>query len=357
MSFIHLQLYSAYSLLSSTISINECIDQAKSKGFKALALTDRNVMYGAVEFYKLCQKNGIKPILGLTVDVESDGAESSYPIVLLAENDMGFKNLLKISSAVQTREEKCIPIKWLIHYSKGLIAITPGIEGEIERNLLAEKNQIARELIQRYSGIFGKRNFFLSIQNHGLDQENKVRKELLLIANELNIPLVATNQVYFLDKEDRFAHECLLAIKNGDKLQDEHRERLGSDQYYLKSSAEMAEILSDYPDALENTLAIGHRCKVNIEKITVQNINVKITNWEKYNLDSFSVFQVEDSVKEDIGMMTAKDLETVYKSKDLIKKIIENKIVKLNGKSYKLEIKEMVIYTTLSIQLEIHFEK
>jgi DNA polymerase III subunit alpha len=265
MSFIHLQLYSAYSLLSSTISINECIDQAKSKGFKALALTDRNVMYGAVEFYKLCQKNGIKPILGLTVDVESDGAESSYPIVLLAENDMGFKNLLKISSAVQTREEKCIPIKWLIHYSKGLIAITPGIEGEIEQNLLAEKEQIARDLIQRYSGIFGKRNFFLSIQNHGLDQEDKVRKELLMIANELNIPLVATNQVYFLDKEDRFAHECLLAIKNGEKLQDEHREKLGSDQYYLKSSAEMAEILSDYPDALENTLAIGHRCKVNIE--------------------------------------------------------------------------------------------
>jgi hypothetical protein len=98
--------------------------------------------------------------------------------------------------------------------------------------------------------------------------------------------------------------------------------------------------------------------KRNIEKITVQNINVKITNWEKYNLDSFSVFQIEDSVKEDISMMTAKDLETVYKSKDLIKKIIENKIVKLkNGKSYRLEIKEMVIYTTLSIQLEIHYEK
>jgi DNA polymerase III subunit alpha len=265
MSFIHLQLYSAYSLLSSTISINECIDQAKSKGFKALALTDRNVMYGAVEFYKLCQKNGIKPILGLTVDVESDGAESSYPIVLLAENDMGFKNLLKISSAVQTRDEKCIPIKWLIHYSKGLIAITPGIEGEIEQNLLAEKVQIAKELIQRYSSIFGKRNFFLSIQNHGLDQEEKIRKELLLLANELNIPLAATNQVCFLEKEDQFAHECLLAIKNGDKLQDEHREKLGSDQYYLKSSAEMAEILSDFPDALENTLSIGNRCKVNIE--------------------------------------------------------------------------------------------
>jgi DNA polymerase-3 subunit alpha len=265
MSFIHLQLYSAYSLLSSTISINECIEKAKSKGFKVLALTDRNVMYGAVEFYQLCHKNGIKPILGLTVDVESEGAESSYPIVLLAENDVGFKNLLKISSAVQTRDEKCIPIKWLIHYAKGLIGITPGIEGEIEQNLLADRDEIAKELIRRYSSIFGKENFFLSIQNHGLDQEQMVRKKVMLLSEELNIPLAATNQVYFLEKEDMFAHECLLAIKNGDKLQDEQREKLGSDQYYLKSAAEMVETLSDYPEALENTLAIGLRCKVNIE--------------------------------------------------------------------------------------------
>jgi DNA polymerase-3 subunit alpha len=265
MSFVHLQISSAYSLLSSTISINECIEKAKNKGFKALALTDRNVMYGAVEFYKLCKKNGIQPILGLTVDVESEGAESSYPIVLLAENEMGFKNLLKISSAVQTREEKWIPIKWLIHYSKGLIALTPGLEGEIEQNLLAGKDQNAKNLIQRFSSIFGEGNFFLSIQNHGLDEEEKIRTKLMLFANELNISLAATNQVYFLEQEDRFAHECLLAIKNGDKLQDEDREKLGSDQYYLKSSAEMAETLSDYPEALENTLTIARRCKVDIE--------------------------------------------------------------------------------------------
>jgi DNA polymerase-3 subunit alpha len=178
---------------------------------------------------------------------------------------MGFKNLLKISSAVQTREDKWIPIKWLLHYSKGLIAITPGLEGEIEQNLLAEKDHIAKNLIQKFSSIFGRDNFFLSIQDHGIDQEEKVRKKLSLLAKELSIPLVATNQVYFLENEDRFAHECLLAIKNGDKLQDENREKLGSDQYYLKSSAEMAEILSDYPEALENTLVIGRRCKVNIE--------------------------------------------------------------------------------------------
>jgi DNA polymerase-3 subunit alpha len=265
MSFIHLQLYSAYSLLSSTIPINECIEKAKNKGFKALALTDRNVMYGAVEFYKLCKKNGIKPILGLTADVQSEITDDSYPIVLIAENDTGFKNLLKISSAVQTRPEKCIPIKWLIHYAKGLIALTPGLEGEIEQNVLAGKDTVAKDLINRFTDIFGKSNFFLSLQKHGLDEEEKVAVKLRLLAEEMKIPLVATNQVYFLEKEDRFAHECLLAIKNGDKLQDDHREKLESDQYYLKSAAEMVEILSDIPEALENTLMIAGRCQVNIE--------------------------------------------------------------------------------------------
>ncbi|MCQ6278357.1 DNA polymerase III subunit alpha [Bacillus sp. EB600] len=266
MSFIHLQLYSAYSLLTSTISLSGLIEKAKSKGFDTLALTDRNVMYGTVEFYKLCKKNQIKPILGLTVDVQSENTEAvSYPLVLLAEDDMGFKNLLKISSAVQTRAEKCIPVKWIKHYSQGLIALTPGQEGEIEQNLLAGKDQIAKELIQKFTGIFGKENFFLSIQNHGLDQEEMVRDKLILLAKEMNIPFAATNHVYFLEKEDMFAHECLLAIKNGDKLQDEHREKLGSDQYYLKSAAEMTECLADFPEALENTVRIGNRCQVNIE--------------------------------------------------------------------------------------------
>jgi DNA polymerase-3 subunit alpha len=246
--------------------MNELVEAAKQKGFKNLALTDRNVMYGAVEFYKLCVKSGIKPILGLTVDVQSEIAEeSSYPIVLLAENDAGFKNLLKISSAIQTREDKWIPMKWLIHYSKGLIAITPGVEGEIEQNLLEGKDIVAKKLINRYCSIFGQENFFLSIQNHGLNEEKKICDKIMILANEMNIPAAATNQVYFLEKEDMFAHECLLAIKNGDKLQDEHREKLGSDQYYLKSAAEMAETLSGFTDALENTLTIGMRCQVNME--------------------------------------------------------------------------------------------
>lgn len=266
MSFIHLHQYSAYSLLTSTIAIDALTENAKAKHFNTLALTDRNVMYGAVEFYKSCKKKNIKPIIGLTVDVQSEQSDTeSYPLVLLAENDEGLRNLLKISSAVQTKVEKGIPKKWLKHYSKGLIALTPGIEGEIEQSLLLEKEDQARTFIQQWTSLFGKGNFFLSIQNHQLHQEERIRKQFAVLSKELDVPLVVTNQVYYLEKDDVFAHECLLAIKNGDKLQDEHRQILGSDQFYLKTAAEMADCLSDYPEALENTIRIANRCNVQME--------------------------------------------------------------------------------------------
>ncbi|AIM15878.1 DNA polymerase III subunit alpha [Neobacillus sp.] len=266
MSFIHLHVYSAYSLLTSTVSIPELIETARSKGFNTLALTDRNVMYGTIEFYKLCKKQNIKPIIGLTVDVASEKSEkNSHPLVLLAENNKGFKNLLKISSSVQTKAENGIPMKWLKHYSEGLIALTPGIEGEIEQFLLNGQRDSAKELILKFLQIFGKGNFYLAIQNHHLQQEKQIRDEFIMLSKEMGIPLVATNTVHYLEREDTFVHECLLAIKNGDKLQDDHREKLGSDQFYLKTAAEMVESLSDVPEALENTLFIANRCNLTIE--------------------------------------------------------------------------------------------
>ncbi|MGG3560376.1 DNA polymerase III subunit alpha [Neobacillus rhizosphaerae] len=266
MSFIHLHVYSAYSLLTSTASVPELINTAHKKGFTALALTDRNVMYGAIEFYKMCKKKNVKPIMGLTVDVESEiTTNESYPLVLLAENEKGFKNLLKISSAVQTKSNHGIPQKWLKHYAEGIIALTPGTEGEIEQLIINGNVETAKNLTEKLAAIFGNGNFFLSIQNHQIEQEVIVNKQLKQMSNELNIPLVATNQVHYLEKEDMFAHECLLAIKNGDKLQDDHREKLEGDQYYLKTAAEMVNTFSEIPEALENTLRIAKRCNVNIE--------------------------------------------------------------------------------------------
>lgn len=266
MSFIHLHVYSAYSLLSSTASVPDLIENAKKKGFTKLALTDRNVMYGTIEFYKLCRKNNIKPIIGLTVDIESEiEAEQSFPLVLLAENNKGFKNLLKISSAVQTKAENGLPFKWLKHYSDGLIAITPGVEGEIEQLLLKDEHDKAVELILKLQTIFGQGNLYLAIQNHLLENEELINSHYQSISKELNIPLVAANRVFYLEKEDMFAHECLLTIKNGEKLQDEHREKLESDQFYLKTAEEMVQLFSEIPEALENSIHIAERCTVDID--------------------------------------------------------------------------------------------
>jgi DNA polymerase-3 subunit alpha len=264
MSFIHLHVYSAYSLLTSTASVEKLVMDAKEKGYKALALTDRNVMYGAVAFYKECIKHSIKPIIGLTVDVLSEEEEKAFPLVLLAKNQKGFQNLLKITSSVQTKSIAGMPIKWLKHYSEGLFALTPGVEGEIEQALVNEEMEKVDKVIHLYQQLFGD-SFYISLQNHDIPSEQILNSKLLELANKHHIKLVASNQAYYLHKEDAFAHECFLSIKNGSKLQDQKRERFESDQYYLKTEEEMTELFSHIPDALENTLEIAEACHVEIE--------------------------------------------------------------------------------------------
>lgn len=265
-SFIHLHVYSSYSLLTSTITIEQLVSEAKNKRFPALALTDRNVMYAAVAFYKECLKHSIKPILGLTVDVLSELSESSsFPLVLLAKNQTGFQNLLKITSVVQTKSPQGIPIKWLRHYAQGLFALTPGIEGEIEHYLLNNEPEKAKQAALSLAGLFEENSFYISLQNHGIKVEQQLIPELARLAEETGIGIVATNRVHYLEQKDAFAHECMLAIKNGEKLQDEGRERLGSDQFYFKTAEEMTELFYEYPDALENTIHIAEQCNVLLE--------------------------------------------------------------------------------------------
>lgn len=266
MPFIHLHVYSAFSLLTSTATVEQLVRDAKAKGFSALALTDHNVMYGTVAFYKECLRNSIKPLLGLTVDVVSTSLENeSFPLVLLAKNNEGFQNLIKISSAVQTKSPEGIPVKWLKHYAAGLFAMTPGTRGEIEYYLANEEKDKALDTVASYKQIFGNDNFYLAIQDHGLPGQEELVKQLAGLGSETNTPLAASNQVHYLDKEDSFAQECLLAIKNGDKLQDDARERLGSSEYYLKTAKEMGDLFSEYPEALENTLKIAEECNVMLD--------------------------------------------------------------------------------------------
>ncbi|SHQ00296.1 DNA polymerase III subunit alpha [Mycobacteroides abscessus subsp. abscessus] len=266
MSFVHLQVQSAFSLLSSTASVEQLVKGAKEKGFTMLALTDYNVMHGAVAFYKQCLKHEMKPIIGLSVDVQSEiTSNMAYPLVLLAKNQVGFQNLMKISSVVQTKSKEGIPLKWLKHYAAGLFAISPGDAGEIESYLLENNEEQAARCADLYKHIFGADSFFLSLQNHNVPSETSLLNKLVSLGNSHSVQTVVTNNVRYLQQSDSFAHECLLAIKNGEKLQDDDRERLETDQYYLKTSAEMVELFADFPKALENTWRIAEECNVMVE--------------------------------------------------------------------------------------------
>ncbi len=262
MNFVHLQVQSAFSLLNSACRIDPLVRQAKELGFQALAITDENVMYGVIPFYKACQKEGIKPIIGLTASVWNEEEQAAYPLVLLAKTNKGYQNLIKIASSIATKSKEGIPKKWLAHYAEDIIAITPGIEGEIEQCLLFNKEEEAQLYARQYQQMFS--DFYLSVQNHNVREEKLVNAKLVKLSEENDIPLTVTNDVRYIHKQDALVHECLLSIGHGTKLSDEDRPRLHTDEYYLKEAAEMEELFSYLPEALERTKTIAEECNVDI---------------------------------------------------------------------------------------------
>ncbi|MCH1627824.1 DNA polymerase III subunit alpha [Fredinandcohnia quinoae] len=267
MPFVHLQVKSGYSLLSSSAKVERIVERASELGYKALAITDENVMYGVVPFYKECKKHGIKPIIGLTVSVilENDDLKEAHPMILLAKDNQGYRNLLKISSAIQTKSKDGIPKRWLTSYRDGLIGICTGQSGVLGQELLKDNDSQARNLILQFKNIFQEGCFYLGIQDHLVKEDRILNESLIEISKATNIPLVATNDVQYIDRSDSFAHECLLSIKNGTKLSDDEREKLPSDEFYLKSSTEMIELFSDLPEVIENTNIIADQCNVEIQ--------------------------------------------------------------------------------------------
>ncbi|MFX3623930.1 MAG: DNA polymerase III subunit alpha [Ectobacillus sp.] len=261
MKFVHLQCQTVYSLLKSTCKIEELVRRAKELGQEALAITDENVMYGVIPFYKACQKEGIKPIIGLTASVLTE-ENTSYPLVLLAENEIGYQNLIKISSAIMTKSKEGIPKRWLSRYADGLIALSPGRNGEIEQALLNGEEEMAKAAANMYQGMFSQ--FYLSVQQHGLKEERALHAKLIKLHEEMGIPLAATNDVRYIHKEDALVHECLLSVAHSTKLTDEGRPRLETEEYDLKSAQEMCSLFSHLPEALENTISIAERCNVYI---------------------------------------------------------------------------------------------
>ncbi|MCJ7839741.1 DNA polymerase III subunit alpha [Lederbergia sp. NSJ-179] len=263
MGFAHLQISTAFSLLSSTISISALIEKAKKLEYTALAITDCNVLYGVLPFYKACVKEGIKPIIGMTAMYKNGDDEPVYPLILLAQNHDGYQNLLKISTIIKTRHAEYIQWQELISYTSGLFALLPGKKGEIEQLLLHERKKEAVEVIEKYVEAFGHAQFYCSIQNHHEPNDETLIKNIVEIAKQTDIPIVATNDVQYLDQTDAFAQECLLAIRDGVQLST--LESKSKKEYYLKSKPEMQALFSDTPEALNNIVEIVDACNVMIE--------------------------------------------------------------------------------------------
>ena len=275
-NFTHLHVHTEFSLLDGAARIPELLDRAKELNFTSLAVTDHGVMYGAVNFYKEATRRGIKPVIGCEVYLapdsrfnraEVDGVKY-FHLVLLAENNDGYKNLVKLVSLAsiegfyyKPRIDKDI----LKKYHEGLIALSACTAGEIPHAILQDKFSCAVELAQEYLNIFGRDNFFLEIQNHGLESEERVREGLKKISKQLGIGLVATNDVHYVRREDSQAHDILLCLQMNKTVSDQKRLKFSSDDYFLKSAEEMQELFADIPEALENTNKIAARCNMTFE--------------------------------------------------------------------------------------------
>jgi len=278
MNFAHLHVHTEYSLLDGSNKIKEYVARVKELGMNSAAITDHGVMYGVIDFYKEAKKQGIRPILGCEVYVapgsrfekESGGAgdERYYHLVLLAENNQGYQNLMKIVSRGFTEGyyyKPRIDMEILEEYHEGLIALSACLAGEVPRNLRRGMYEEAKEAALRHQEIFGKGNYYLELQDHGMEEQQDVNTQLLRLSKETGIELVATNDAHYTYEDDVQAHDILLCIQTGKKLADENRMRYEGGQYFVKSPEQMAEVFPYALEALENTQKIADRCNVEIE--------------------------------------------------------------------------------------------
>lgn len=277
MSFTHLHVHTEYSLLDGSSKIKEITKRAAELGMDSLAITDHGVMYGVIDFYKAAKEAGIKPILGCEVyvapgsrfDKEAGTGEDKYNhLVLLAENNTGYQNLMKIVSRGFTEGfyyKPRVDKELLREFHEGIIATSACLAGEVQRYLARGMYEEAKRVALSYQDIFGKDNFFLELQDHGIAEQHYVNPQLLRMSEETGIELICTNDVHYTYADDADAHDILLCIQTGKKVTDENRMRYTGGQYYLKSPEEMAELFKYAPQALANTEKIAKRCNVEIE--------------------------------------------------------------------------------------------
>ena len=300
MSFAHLHVHTEYSLLDGSNKIKECVSQVKALGMNSVAITDHGVMFGVIDFYRAAKKAGIKPILGCEVYVApgsrfdkeafGSGDDRYYHLVLLAENDLGYNNLMKIVSKGFTEGyyyKPRVDMEVLREYHEGIIALSACLAGEVQKNILRGMYSEGKAAALRYEEIFGKGNFFLEIQDHGMPEQKTVNQALFRMAQETGIELVATNDVHYTYAEDEKPHDMLLCIQTGKKVADEDRMRYEGGQYYIKSEQEMRNLFPYALQALENTQKIADRCNVEIEfgvtKLPKYDVPQGYTSWEYLN--------------------------------------------------------------------------
>ena len=277
MAFTHLHVHTEYSLLDGSSKIKELVARAKELGMDSLAITDHGVMYGVIDFYKAAKEAGIKPVLGSEVYVAPgsrfdrervDGEDRYYHLVLLAENDTGYHNLMKIVTKGFVDGfyyKPRVDYEILEQYHEGIIALSACLAGEVSRYLARGMYEEAKRSALHYQEIFGKGNFFLELQDHGMDEQKMVNQGMVRLSKETGIELVATNDIHYTFAEDAQAHDILLCIQTGKKVSDENRMRYEGGQYYCKSEEEMRALFPYAQEALDNTYKIAKRCNVEIE--------------------------------------------------------------------------------------------
>jgi DNA polymerase-3 subunit alpha len=274
--FVHLHVHSEYSLLDGSCRIKDLIAKTKELNMKAIAITDHGVMYGVIDFYKEAVAQGIKPIIGCEIyvaprsmqDREYGIDNENYHLVLLAKDMTGYKNLMKIVTVASIEGfyyKPRVDREFLKEHSEGLIALSACLAGEVPSYILRGEYEKAKEAALFYDSIFGRGNFYLELQDHGILEQQKVNKELIRLSKETGIPLVATNDVHYLEKKDAKAHEVLLCIQTGKTIDDEDRMSFPTDEFYLKSPEEMENLFSCCKEAIENTEKIADMCNVEFE--------------------------------------------------------------------------------------------
>ena len=299
MNFTHLHVHTEYSLLDGSNKIKEYVDRVRELGMDSAAITDHGVMYGVIDFYRAARAAGINPILGCEVYVApgsrfdreaGSGDDRYYHLVLLAENNQGYSNLMKIVSKGFIEGfyyKPRVDLSLLEKYHEGIIALSACLAGEVARFITRGMYEDAKKAALRYQDIFGKGNFFLELQDHGIPEQQNVNQQLLKMHRETGIDLVATNDVHYTLAEDAQPHDVLLCLQTGKKLADEDRMRYEGGQYYVKSPEEMERLFPYAPEALENTHKIAQRCHVEIEfgvtKLPKFDVPEGYTSWEYLN--------------------------------------------------------------------------